>query len=385
MGRAVQYTNPAEMTADWVATGNDAAGWNWTYQSYDWQGRPRETINPGGSTRENTYGGCGCAGGQQVTARDERGRSTRTTMDVFGRLSKTEELNWNQTVYSTTNYAYNVRDQLTSITQQNDRVRSFTYDGHGRLASRITPEQGTTIYSYFADDQVHTVTDSRGATATFTYNTRRMLSGITFAASGAVAAAPNVSYSYDAAGNRTSTTDGLGTVSYIYNKFSRLTAETRTFTEVGSFALTYQYSLGGELTSVTNPSGSQVSYSYDRMGRLNSVAGSGPVSASSYVSSVSYRAFGAPKQISYGNGRALTLSYNNRMALAGWDLPNPSGGGNSENALGYTYSYNQYGEGNTGRPDFANSLYDSRLDRAWAYDHVGRLTSAYTGKEANAD
>ena len=71
------------------------------------------------------------------------------------------------------------------------------------------------------------------------------------------------------------------------------------------------------------------------------------------------------------------------MVLSRWDLPNPDGGNNSTNALGYTYSYNQYGEGNTGRPDFADSLYDSTLDRAWTNDHVGRLKLAYTGQEAN--
>ena len=41
-------------------------------------------------------------------------------------------------------------------------------------------------------------------------------------------------------------------------------------------------------------------------------------------------------------------------------------------------------ESNTGRPDFADSLYDSTIDRAWSHDHVGRLISAYTGTEANA-
>jgi RHS repeat-associated protein len=88
--------------------------------------------------------------------------------------------------------------------------------------------------------------------------------------------------------------------------------------------------------------------------------------------------------VSYANGRTLLLQYNNRLFLTRWDLPNPAGGSNSANALGYAYSYNQYGEGNTGRPDFADSLYDSTLDRAWTNDHVGRLKLAYSGREANA-
>ena len=39
---------------------------------------------------------------------------------------------------------------------------------------------------------------------------------------------------------------------------------------------------------------------------------------------------------------------------------------------------------NTGRPDFAASLYDATLDRAWTYDQAGRLAVAYTGLEAHA-
>ncbi len=91
------------------------------------------------------------------------------TMDVVGRLKQTEELNWDQSVYVTTTYAYNVLDQLTQI-NQGGQLRSFNYDGHGRLSARITPEQGTTTYTYNRDDTLNTVTDARGASQTFTYN-----------------------------------------------------------------------------------------------------------------------------------------------------------------------------------------------------------------------
>jgi subtilisin family serine protease len=73
MGRPSQQSNPAEMTHLWAPTGDDAVGWVWTYQAYNWQGKPTLTTNPDGTTRENIYGGCGCAGGEVVTTRDERG------------------------------------------------------------------------------------------------------------------------------------------------------------------------------------------------------------------------------------------------------------------------------------------------------------------------
>jgi RHS repeat-associated protein len=375
MGRVSQQSNPTEINTYWTPTGDDSV-WNYTTQAYDWKGRPTVTTNPDGSTRENTYGGCGCAGGEVVTGRDEAGRRTRTTQDWLGRLSKVEELNWDQSVYSTTNDAYNVRDQITSITQAGDRVRSFEYDGSGRLWHKTTPEQGTTTYTYNLDDTANVVTDARGATTTFGYNPRHLVTSLTYGVPAGVAATPNVSFGYNAAGNRASMTDGLGSVSYGYDQLSRLTSETRTFTGVGgSFALNYQYNVAGELTNVTNPWSVQVGYNYDKVGQVTGVTGSGYYGVTSYINSLSYRAFGAAKQINYANGKTLLLQYNNRLWLSRWDL---------SGILGYDYNYNRYGEGNTGRPDYAHNLYDSTLDRAWTYDHVGRLILAYTGTEANA-
>ena len=153
-------------------------------------------------------------------------------------------MNWDQTVYATTNYALNVRDQITTINQEG-QTRDFGYDGYGRLASRTTPEQGTTTYTYFADDRTQTVTDARGATTTYAYNNRGLTTSLTYGLTAGVATTPNVSFGYDAAGNRTSMTDGLGSVSYTYNTISQLTSETRTFTGLGSFTLNYAYNLGG--------------------------------------------------------------------------------------------------------------------------------------------
>jgi RHS repeat-associated protein len=81
----------------------------------------------------------------------------------------------------------------------------------------------------------------------------------------------------------------------------------------------------------------------------------------------------------------MSLQYNNRLFLTQWNLPNPSGANTSSTALGYSYDYNKYQEGHTGRVEFADSLYDATLDRAWTYDHAGRLLLAYTGTEANSD
>jgi RHS repeat-associated protein len=369
LGRLVQQSNPTEMNASWTTVGDDSV-WVYSAQAYDWNNRPTLTTHPDGSTRENTYGGCGCAGGQVTTIRDERGRRRKLTMDVLGRLKQVEELNWDQSPYATTTYTYNVRDQLTTINQAG-QTRSLAYDGHGRLQSRTTPEQGVTTYSYLANDRMQIITDARGATTTFAYNNRRLITGITYGVPAGVAATPNVTLGYDAAGNRTAMTDGLGSVSYGYDQLSRMSSETRTFSGVGSFALSYAYNLAGELTSITNPWSAQVGYGYDKTGRPTSVSGAGYAGVSSYVNSINYRAFGL-KQMSYNNGRTLSVQYNNRLMPTQWNVPG---------VMGWNYAYQYFGE-NTGRVTYAQNINDPTLDRSYDYDNVGRLIEARTASEA---
>jgi RHS repeat-associated protein len=375
MGRLSQQSNPAEMNSSWAPSGDDAAGWVWTYQNYDWKGRPTVTTLPDGATREDTYGGCGCAGGEVTTVRDERGRRRKFTKDVLGRLKQVDELNWDQSVYSTTTYSYNARDQITQSNQAG-QIRSFVYDGFGRLQTRTTPEQGTSTLSYFADDTTQTVTDARGATTTFAYNNRHLPTSITYNVTGdptgRTATTPNVAFAYDEAGNRTSMTDGQGSATYSYNALSQMTSETRTFTGIGSFTLSYAYNLSGELTNITNPWNAQVGYSYDKTGRATSMSGANYAGVSSYVNSIAYRAFGAAKQVSYSNGRTLSMQYDNRLRATRWDVPG---------VMGWSYAYNYFNE-NSGRVTYAQNLYDATLDRSYDYDHVGRLLEAHTGSEA---
>ena len=51
MGRAKQQSNPTEIAGNWVPAGDDAAGWIYRQQTYDWQGRPLVTTNQDGTQK----------------------------------------------------------------------------------------------------------------------------------------------------------------------------------------------------------------------------------------------------------------------------------------------------------------------------------------------
>jgi RHS repeat-associated protein len=390
LGRVARQSNPTETDVNWNVTGDDAAtGMQWTVHAYDWNNRPTLTTNPDGTTTDLSYGGCGCAGGDMVTARDERGRQRKLYKDALGRLAKVEEMQWASAgggIYATTTYTYNARDQITQLSQQG-RLRTFQYDGHGRQWKKTTPEQGTVEYLYNADDTLASMKDARGAKALFGYNNRHLVTSLSYDLSGvlagqSVAATPGVTYTYDAAGNRLSMTERnsanaiVGSTTYHYDQLSRMDWEERSFGAglAGTYRLSYTYNLAGQLTRVTNPWAAQVSYTYDYAGQLTGVTGANYAGVATYAQNLQHRAFGGVKAMTYGNSKQLSVTYDNRMRVKRWDIPT---------VMGWDYSYNNFSE-NTGRVTYARNLYDTSLDRSYDYDNVGRLVAARTGPEARA-
>jgi len=129
MGRVIKQSNPAEINSGWNPVGDDAAGWLYTQQTYDWKGRPLLTTNPDSTSKTADYGGCGCAGGDVVTLTDEgtlvdpvnsviKKRQQKIYHDVLGRPWKTETLNWEGgSPYSAILNTYNARDQVATVRQ----------------------------------------------------------------------------------------------------------------------------------------------------------------------------------------------------------------------------------------------------------------------------
>ena len=413
MGRVMKQSNPTEITGWWVPAGDDAAGWLSTEQTYDWKGRPLETINQDSTIKYASYDGCGCAGGEMVTLTDEgtlvngvlQARQQKSYSDILGRQWKTEVLNWDSTVYSTSVSVYSGRDQVTRVKQYAGQAPAeasstnadascpagscqetvMAYDGYGRLQTKHVPAQQIdpnnssstdhTAWSYNPDDTIGSMTDARGVTSTFGYNGRHLMISITYPQSLPSGIAPigNVSVVYDAAGNRASMSDGTGLMSYGYDSLSRMSSETKTFNGLsGNFTLSYEYNLANEVKSVADQrSGTSFSTVYDNIGRASSVSGVGYGGVvTPFASQMLYRASGALKSLAYGNNTTLNLGYNVRGSVTSY----------YDAMVGSTYQY--YADG---RVKFAHDQSYNPVpikDRAYQYDHAGRIAEAYSGAEA---
>jgi len=430
LGRVIGQSVPTEVSVSgstWTPAGNDSSGYKWTYQKYDWMGRVVRKINTDGNpaASENdsdvfiNYSTCGCAGGLETTIEGEKVPRTDTTgtarrkqkmyQDILGRTFKTETFDWAGNVYLRTEHDFNGRNQITQ-TDQTDlaadpdvtQTATATFDGHGRLASSHRPEQrdGSTLkyttYSYNQDDSIQTVTDARGAVTTYTYENaggvpkRPLVTGISWTVPGGsgITDPTDVAYTYDNLGNRTAMTDGLGLVAYAYDSLSRLTSETRTFSDsladkpMGNFNLSYEYTLGGILKSYTDPYGQKIEYAHDKTGRMNSISGSTFGGVTSYANNPTYRAWGGLKHLEYGSsGWQANATFNDRLQVSAYTVNEMTNTSNKK----FDRSYQYYPDAALKLADEESSSGDEKFDRLMIYDHQGRVSAAKSGIEAHGN
>ncbi|HKU77569.1 MAG TPA: PKD domain-containing protein [Pyrinomonadaceae bacterium] len=421
MGRLVKSSNPAETDASgndpaqWTTTDHDeVSNWIYTQQSYDWKGRPTITTNVDGTTKLIEYTGCGCAGGDVVTLKDEgtlrngvnKRRLQKIYSDVLGRPVKSETWNFEGTapdgvgrkLDSTTVTSYNARDQVTMVRQfagaaptSDDgscptglcQKTEFKYDGYGRIKSQHAPEQNAnavTAWTYNPDDSLNTVTDGRGSVTTFGYaGTNR---GLVKSLTHALAGKPTISlaYNFDAAGNRLSMTQSIDgspqdSIDYVYNQLSQLTAETKHINALdsnssthGYYTINYQYTLSGNLKTITDPFNAITTFNYDATGRTQDVSSLHGGVNFSHVNNVGYRAWGAVRNMNVG-GLTETRTYNRRLLPTQYRYSQHR----------YDYTYHNDGklkelidlDDQVGSPSQVTFHY---MSRQYVYDHVGRIS-----------
>ncbi|MBI3359130.1 MAG: RHS repeat protein, partial [Nitrospirae bacterium] len=142
---------------------------------------------------------------------------------------------------STTIYTYDAGNRLTQIVDSVSGTSTLAYDNLDRLTSETTP-QGIISYTYDAAGRRASMTVTGQATVTYAYDNANRVTGITQGSS-------IVAFAYDAAGRRISQTLPNGVVTeYSYDVASRLTEikYMKGSTTLGN--LTYSYDATGNKT-----------------------------------------------------------------------------------------------------------------------------------------
>jgi len=404
VGQVQDSSNVLAIDGSWIPSGEDVGkSFLYTHLTRDELARLKLVTLPDNNTRELDYEGCGCAGNNETRVTDELGHATITKNDARGRLIEAIEENpTNQYVpYSKAEYVYDELDRLIAINHSGlplsyggarpTQTRTFAYDGYGRMTTETTPEGGTVTYTYTANDQVWQVTNQRPVTTIYAYNTRGLLTNVSYSDS-----TPAVTYSYDAYGARTTMTDGEGQTNYTYNAYRQLQSETRMFSGLPSksYTLNYNYNQGDQVTrmhyygeSVQKDENEEpqtivlydknVNYAYNTVGALASIGTNliGGNTATNVLNNLTFRASGALNQLNYGNGRRLTMGYNDNRnqptSMVVDRTNNPA-----DKVVDYAYQYYDANGKNNNRIRQITDNIETAYSTTYTYDDYNRLTNA---------
>ena len=392
LGRVLQTTNPSEFSGG----SSDGLGYATSY-AYDGLGRVLSMTPPDLSTVTASYSG------NQTTATVPGGEPGmgnsvpivhKSTTDVAGRVISVVENPSGSPSY-TTSYAYDVLNNLLSVTQGSE-TRTFAYDSLSRLLIASNPESGTVCYGtvsgstctpmYDANGNLLNRTDARGILTTYTYDALNRPSTVAYSDG-----TPSVAYAYGTStgfyDRLVSVTAGSGSTAVInkvtgYDGLGRITSSEQSVNGGGTYyTFSYAWNRAGALTSETYPSSRVVSTGYDGANRPNSLTSG----ATTYVSSFSYAPHGAPTKYLYANGLNRAQTFNNRLQptdMKDWLTT----GGAASPLLELAYTYAGGGAFNNGDPTQIGittaqtpSGVQTNFTQSYAYDAFNHLCAAAEG------
>jgi RHS repeat-associated protein len=292
-------------------------------------GQPVTQAAPVTTTGYNTFG-------EPAEVSDPNGNVTTTAYDADGhpvsvtQPTYTPPVSGSQPINAVTTAAYNNLGEMTSRTTPNGGQTSYKYDQLGDTAIVTAPDGGVTTYTYDTNGDQLSATGPTGAVTTGTYDYLGRLATSTEEERYPTTAAYTTSYSYGFGGWLSAQTlpptqavpNGV-TTSYTYNAAGEKTGVTD---GVGN-TTTYGYDPAGELTTTTYANGSASTDSYDAVGR---VIGQADLSTTGTVlrsDSSAYDANGNLVGATDYNGNTTTFTYDagNRLSAETQPLTATSG------------------------------------------------------------
>jgi RHS repeat-associated protein len=204
--------------------------------TYAYNSMDRATSRTDPLTHAETY--AYDTNGNPTTFTDRKSQVTSTTYDALDRPTLVTYQD-----SSTTAYTWDAGNRLTQLVDSISGTITRTYDDLDRLTQEVTP-QGTISYTYDAAGRRTSMTVQGQTQVTYTYDNADRLTQI---AQGSA----TVTLAYDNANRRTSLTLPNGVVTeYTYDAASRLTGLTYKLSGTPIGTLTYSYDAAGNRTIV---------------------------------------------------------------------------------------------------------------------------------------
>ncbi|MEW6402626.1 MAG: SpvB/TcaC N-terminal domain-containing protein, partial [Chloroflexota bacterium] len=330
------------------------SGTSFTVSTFDALGRVLTTTQPGGIVTTMEYDGL------SATTIDPNQNRIKRTTDALGRMITVKEYSDAATLYSVTQYAYDVADHLVRVTDARGNVTQITYDLLGRKTGMDDPDMGIWTYGYDALGNLKTQTDGRNQVLNFNYDALNRL--LTKMGTGI-----NSSFTYGTSqgtiGMRVAMSDGSGSTDWTYADFGRDVTETRTIGGQTETLRTVTDWLGRPLSTIY-PDAEVLSYTYDALGRPTSLDSSANAGAS--LVEVAYNLLGQITNQTLGNSVLVTNSYENGTNRLDTRVATNSSG----QILNFDYQYDPAGN--------ITQIIDAALGEThtYQYDFLNRLTSA---------
>ena len=309
-------------------------------------------LPPTGITYTDGYD----SNGNAVYSTDGRSTpvGTEQQYDPLNRLAKSlqDHAGPGPTANTTTQYAYDTRDNLRSVIDPDNLTTNYTYDGLNNLTSLSSPDTGTTSYTYDAAGNRLTQLDMKGVTATYAYDALNRLRSITYPSVSPVA------YTFDEVvsgcyniGRLTTMTDASGSTTYCYDRRGNVVTKTQStsvvfacpggtcgsqtqgvssrVTEtsmptvsqgsqnvVTSLVTSTAYDRSDRIIAITYPSGTMVKYLRNVLGQVYQVTLTQAGTTTTLISNATYYPFGPLSALSFANGRVLTKTYDQDYHIA---------------------------------------------------------------------
>jgi RHS repeat-associated protein len=308
------------------------------------------TANADGSA---TYQGP--SGFQVKFPGDGKGGYTTPSSYTEALLAKASGGGWTLTLHKTGEvYSFNAAGNQTSDATATGEAVKYAYNGEGKL-STITDTQGRVVtFTYFANQYSWEIADSTGRKIRYYDNSKGQLTDV-------YDGGPNEywGFKYSTAGDLTSITDPMGDKTALaYNGSHQVTS----ITYPGTLKYTYTYNSGN--TVVADPKGHGTTYDYDGSGRVTKI-----IDADGNSHGTSWDGNNNTTSVTSPAGGITKLSYdslNNLSTLQNPNLPNGASGAVT------SYSY-----GNAAHPYSATSSTDTQGNQtSYSYDTSGNLSAA---------